>query len=174
MSQDAAFYRTGLIESIILLLLLLLAFGALTVMMRERWLALGATESLLARLAASAVVASVAVGGLSGVVLNLLQGSAFSDTTLSAAASRNQALLQAGPQVRLRLLIGMLRTPQLLQSIASACACCFPSMEAAVSRSHSHPAYRIPATTAGLETCALRSSNVRDRTHIISEGLRNL
>src|SRR5438477_247380 len=93
MSQDAAFYRTGLIESIILLLLLLLAFGALTVMMRERWLALGATESLLARLAASAVVASVAVGGLSGVVLNLLQGSAFSDTTLSAAASRNQALL---------------------------------------------------------------------------------
>ena len=93
MSQDAAFYRTGLIESIILLLLLLLAFGALTVMMRERWLALGATESLLARLAASAVVASVAVGGLSGVVLNLLQGSAFSDTTLSAPASRNQALL---------------------------------------------------------------------------------
>jgi len=74
-SQDAAFYRIGLIESIILLLLLLLAFGALTVMMRERWLALGATESLLARLAASAVVASVAVGGLSGVVLNLLQGS---------------------------------------------------------------------------------------------------
>ena len=93
MSQDVAFYRIGLIESIILLLLLLLAFGALTVMMRERWLALGATESLLARLAASAVVASVAVGGLSGVVLNLLQGSAFSDTTLSAAASRNQALL---------------------------------------------------------------------------------
>src|SRR6266516_829023 len=91
MSQDAAFYRIGLIESIILLLLLLLAFGALTVMMRERWLALGATESLLARLAASAVVASV--GGLSGVVLNLLQGSAFSDTTLLAAASRNQALL---------------------------------------------------------------------------------
>src|SRR3989441_12003306 len=93
MSQDAAFYRIGLIESIILLLLLLLAFGALTVMMRERWLTLGATESLLARLAASALVAAVAVGGLSGVVLNLLQGSAFSDTTLSAPTSRNQALL---------------------------------------------------------------------------------
>ena len=93
MSQDAAFYRIGLIESIILLLLLLLAFGALTIMLRERWLTLGATESLLARLAASALVAAVAVGGLSGVVLNLLQGSAFSDTTLSAPASRNQALL---------------------------------------------------------------------------------
>jgi len=93
MSQDATFYRTGLIEAILLLLLLLLAFGALTIMMRERWLALGATESLLARLAASVVVASIAVGGPSGVVLNLLQGSAFSDTTLSAAASRNQALL---------------------------------------------------------------------------------
>jgi len=93
MSQDAAFYRIGLIESIILLLLLLLAFGALTVMMRQRWLTLGATESLLARLAASALVAAVAVGGLSGVVLNLLQGSAFSDTTLSAPASRNQAIV---------------------------------------------------------------------------------
>jgi hypothetical protein len=93
MPQDAAFYRIGLIEAIILLLLLVLTFGALTVMIRERWLALGATESLLARLAAAAVVASIAVGGLSGVVLNLLQGAAFSDTTLSAPASRNQALL---------------------------------------------------------------------------------
>jgi len=108
MSQDAGFYRTGLIESIILLLLLLLAFAALTVMMRERWLALGATESLLARLAASAVVASVAVGGLSGVVLNLLQGSAFSDTTLSAAASRNQALLGIALALALSI-VGIIR-----------------------------------------------------------------
>jgi len=93
MPQDAAFYRTGLIETIILLLLLILAFGAITVLARERWLALGVTESLLARLAAAAVLASVAVGGLSGVVLNLLQASAFADPTLSAAGSRNQAVL---------------------------------------------------------------------------------
>ena len=93
MPQDAAFYRIGLIETIILLLLLLLTFGAITVILRERWLALGTTESLLARLAVAIVVASVAVGGLAGVVLNLVQGSAFSDTTLSASASRNQALL---------------------------------------------------------------------------------
>jgi len=93
MPQDAAFYRIGLIESIILLLLLLLTFGAITVILRDRWLALGPTESLLARLAVAVVVASVAVGGLAGVVLNLVQGSAFSDTTLSASASRNQALL---------------------------------------------------------------------------------
>jgi hypothetical protein len=93
MSPDATYYRTGLIEAILLLLLLFLAFAALTVMMRERWLALGATESLLARLAAALVVASVAVGGLSGVMLNLLQARAFSDATLSATASRNQALL---------------------------------------------------------------------------------
>ena len=93
MSQDAAFYRIGLIESILLLLLLLFAFGALTVMLRERWLALGTTESLLTRLGAAVVVASVAVGGLSQVVLNLLQVSAFSDATLPASASRNQALL---------------------------------------------------------------------------------
>lgn len=93
MPQDVAFYRIGLIETIILLLLFVLAFGAITVMARERWLALGATESLLARLAAAALIASVAVGGLSGVVLNLVQGSAFSDTTLSVTTSRNQAVL---------------------------------------------------------------------------------
>jgi hypothetical protein len=93
MPQDVAFYRIGLIETIILLLLLLLAFGAVTVMARERWFALGLTESLLARLATAVLVASVAVGGLSGVVLNLVQGSAFSDATLSVAASRNQAVL---------------------------------------------------------------------------------
>ncbi|TMF96122.1 MAG: hypothetical protein E6I10_08835 [Chloroflexi bacterium] len=108
MSPDATYYRTGLIEAILLLLLLLLAFGALTIIMRERWLALGATESLLARLAASAVVASVAVGGLSGVVLNLLQGSAFSDTTLSAAASRNQALLGIALALALTI-VGIIR-----------------------------------------------------------------
>ena len=108
MSPDATYYRTGLIEAILLLLLLLLAFGALTIVMRERWLALGATESLLARLAASAVVASVAVGGLSGVVLNLLQGSAFSDTTLSAAASRNQALLGIALALALTI-VGIIR-----------------------------------------------------------------
>jgi len=93
MPQDAAFYRIGLIETIILLLLLLLTYGAITIIARERWLALGPTESVLARLAVATVVASVAVGGLSGVVLNLLQGNAFSDTTLSASTSRNQAVL---------------------------------------------------------------------------------
>lgn len=96
MPQEVASYRIGLIEAVILLLLLLLAFGAITVMARDRWLALGPTESLLARLAAAAVLASVAVGGLSGVILNLVQGSAFSDATLTVAASRTQALLGIG------------------------------------------------------------------------------
>ena len=118
MSQDAAFYRIGLIESIILLLLLLLAFGALTVMMRQRWLTLGATESLLARLAASALVAAVAVGGLSGVVLNLLQGSAFSDTTLSAPASRNQALLGIALALALTI-VGIIRIEMYHRHLAS-------------------------------------------------------
>jgi len=93
MPADVGGYRAGLIETIVLLLLLLLAFGAITVMARERWLALGLTESLLARLAGATVLASIAVGGLSGVVLSLLQGIAFSDATLSASAARGQALL---------------------------------------------------------------------------------
>jgi len=96
MPADVGGYRAGLIETIVLLLLLLLAFGAITLMARERWLALGMTESLLARLAGATVLASIAVGGLSGVVLSLLQGIAFSDPTLSASAARGQALLGIG------------------------------------------------------------------------------
>lgn len=93
MPPDATNYRVGLIETIILLLFLLLTFGAITIMARERWLALGVTESLLARLAAATVVASVAVGGLSGVVLVLVQGLAFSDSTITVTAARNEAVL---------------------------------------------------------------------------------
>ena len=93
MPADVGGYRAGLIETVLLLLLLLLAFGAITAMARERWLALGLTESLLARLAGATVLASIAVGGLSGIVLNLLQGSAFSDPALSASTARGQALL---------------------------------------------------------------------------------
>jgi hypothetical protein len=93
MPADVAGYRAGLIEAVLLFLLLLLAFGAITVIARDRWLALGVTESLLARLAAATVLASIAVGGLSAVVINLLQGSAFSDVTLSASTARGQALL---------------------------------------------------------------------------------
>ena len=93
MPQDSAVYRIGLIEAVILLLLLVLAFGAITIMARDRWLALGVAESLLARLAAAVVVAAVAVTGLSGVVLNLVQGIAFSDTTLAVSTSRTQAVV---------------------------------------------------------------------------------
>jgi hypothetical protein len=93
MDSVAASYRAGLIEAIILLVLLLLAFGSVTILARHRWLQLTSTESLLARLAAALVAASVAVGGLSSVIVNLLQGSAFADGGLSAATSRNQAAL---------------------------------------------------------------------------------
>ena len=96
MDPVAQSYRAGLIETVILLVLFLLAFGGITVLARDRWLKLGVTESLLARLAAAAVVASIAVGGLSTVLLNLLQGSVFSDNTVSAAASRTQAVLGIG------------------------------------------------------------------------------
>ena len=103
MDPVAAYYRLGLIESIILLLLLLLAFGSVTILARDRWLRLGGTESLLARLAASVVLASVGVGGLSGVVVDLLRGSAFADPNLSAAAARSQAILGIGLVLALAL-----------------------------------------------------------------------
>jgi hypothetical protein len=111
MPQDVASYRIGLIEAVTLLLLLLTAFGAITIMARDRWLALGATESLLARLAAATVLACVAVGGLSGVVLNLLQTSAFTDATLSVAATRNQAILGIALAVAVTI-VGVIRIEQ--------------------------------------------------------------
>lgn len=96
MDPIAGDYRAGLVEAVLLLVLFLLAFGAVTVLARERWLKLGVTESLLARLAAAFVLAAIAVSGLSAVVVNLLQGSVFSDNALSPAASRNQAVLGIG------------------------------------------------------------------------------
>ena len=108
MPLDVAGYRAGLIETILLLLLFLLAFGAITVMARERWLALSLTESLLARLAGAIVLASIAVGGLGGLVLSLLQGSAFSDSTLSASTARAQALLGIGLALALTV-VGIIR-----------------------------------------------------------------
>ena len=101
-------YRVGLIETILLLLLLLLAFGAITVMARDRWLALGVTESLLARLAAAIVLASIAVGGLTGIVLNLVQGVAFSDATLNVLTARGQALLGIGLSLAVTI-VGIIR-----------------------------------------------------------------
>ncbi|TMD64980.1 MAG: hypothetical protein E6I84_11310 [Chloroflexi bacterium] len=118
MDQAAGFYRYGLIESVILLLLMLLAFGAITVMARDRWLMLGTLESLLARLAAAVVLASVAVGGLSGVLLNLLQGPAFSDSSLSVTTSRNQAVLGIGLVLALTM-AGIIRIEMYHRRIAS-------------------------------------------------------
>ena len=108
MDQIAQGYRIGLFEAIILLLLFLLAFGTLTVIARDRWHTLGTTESLLARLAAAVVLASVAVGGLSGVILNLVQGSAFSDNTISPVAARNQAVLGIGLALAVTI-VGIIR-----------------------------------------------------------------
>lgn len=92
-AQIPAFYRTGLIEGVLLLLLFLVAFWAVTVVARDRWLRLGSSESLLARLAVAGLLACIALSGLSGVVLNLLQGAAFTDNSLSVTTSRNQAVL---------------------------------------------------------------------------------
>jgi len=121
MPSDVAGYRYGLIEAVLLLLLLLLAFGAITVIARDRWLALGLMESLLARLAAATVLASIAVGGLSGVVINLLQGSAFSDTTLSASTARGQALLGIGLTLAVTV-VGIIRIEAYHRRIVSPAA----------------------------------------------------
>lgn len=108
MDQVAASYRFGLIESITLLLMLTLAFGAITVMARDRWRTLGTTESLLARLAAAVILASVSVAGLSDLLFNLLRGPALSDVNLSASTARNQAILGIGLALALTI-VGIIR-----------------------------------------------------------------
>gem|GEM_PF-3284613 len=94
--QAVGFYRVGLVEALILLLFFVLAFGSVTVGGRRMWAALGPTESLLARIAGAAVLASIAVGGTSGVIFNLLQPTVFSDLSITADAARNQAVLGIG------------------------------------------------------------------------------
>ncbi|HEY0493249.1 MAG TPA: hypothetical protein VGD57_07265 [Candidatus Dormibacteraeota bacterium] len=91
--QAVGFYRVGLVEAVILLLFFLLAFGSLTLAARQLWSTLTATESLLARLGAAAVLGSIAVGGTSGVIFNLLQPTVFSDLSVGADTARNQAVL---------------------------------------------------------------------------------
>jgi hypothetical protein len=106
--QLPVYYRTGLIEAVLFLLLFLLAFGAVTILARDRWLQLGRTESLLVRLALSVLLGSIAVGGLSGVVLNLVQGAAFTDQTLSPLTARNQAILGIGLALAVTI-VGIIR-----------------------------------------------------------------
>lgn len=96
----------------------MLAFGAITILARDRWLTLGATESLLARLAAAAVLASVAVGGLSGLALNLLQQAAFSDGSLSTVTARNQAILGVALALALSV-VGIIRLEMYHRRIVS-------------------------------------------------------
>jgi hypothetical protein len=115
-SDIAGYYRIGLIEGVVLLLLLLLAFGAITILARDRWVRLGVTESLLARLGASVVLASIAVGGLSGVLLNLLEGAALSDSSLTPASSRNQAVLGIGMAIAVTI-VGMIRIEMYHRSV---------------------------------------------------------
>lgn len=91
--QIPGFYRTGLIEAVLLLVLFLVAFWTVSVVARDRWLRLGLSESLRARLAVAGLLACLSVGGLSGVILNLLQGAAFTDPSLTVTTSRNQAVL---------------------------------------------------------------------------------
>lgn len=121
MPSDVVGYRYGLVEAVLLLLLLLLAFGAITVIARDRWLALGQTESLLARLAAATLLAAIAVGGLSVVVINLLSVSAFSDPTVSTSTARGQALLGIGLALAVTV-VGIIRIEAYHRRIVSPAA----------------------------------------------------
>jgi hypothetical protein len=91
--QTALFYRIGLVEGVIILLLFVLAFGALTIFSRNLLPGLSPRDSLLARLAGAAVLAALAAGGASSVVVSFLEAAALSSPNASVDAARNQALI---------------------------------------------------------------------------------
>jgi hypothetical protein len=65
-------YRLVLIYGLLALVAFLLAFTAVSLLGRRHWTGLGVVESLLARLCASALLAGIALGTLSGVVTSLI------------------------------------------------------------------------------------------------------
>ncbi len=91
--QAIGFYRIALIEAIILLLFFTLAFGAISVAGRAIWAGLGVTESLLARLAVALILGSIAAGGTSSIVVELLQPTFLSPVSIGFEGARNQAIL---------------------------------------------------------------------------------
>jgi len=104
----AYFLRQALGTGIGLLLLFVLAFGAITVLGRERWARLGLRESLFSRLAAAAVLASVGLSGATTVANLLISGIATSfligaTTSTSDARAMDAARLQAAAGMVLAL-----------------------------------------------------------------------
>ena len=91
--QTALFYRIGLVEGVIIMLLFALAFGALTIFSRRLLATAAPRDSLLARLAGAAVLAAVATGGASSVVVSFIEAAALSTPNVSVEAARNQALI---------------------------------------------------------------------------------
>ncbi len=88
----------GLVLGIVGLLVgFVLSFSALTIIWRRHWETFGATESVLARLSAAAVVSMFGMAGfqyLFYTALNVLQPGqgAFGPTTIDPAVGRNKAL----------------------------------------------------------------------------------
>lgn len=91
--QTLLFMRVGLIEAIVILGFFVLAFWALTIFSRPLLATAGLRESLLARLAGAAVLASIAAGGATSVVINFVESAWFPGPNVSVEAGRNQAVL---------------------------------------------------------------------------------
>ncbi len=98
------------LDTLALLAGFVLAFGALTIIWRRHWEMLGPTESLVARLAAAALVAFFALAGthyLAEVATNTLQPNSFGPPP-ATIEGRNQALAVMGVGLALTV-IGVLR-----------------------------------------------------------------
>ena len=95
----ATLYRIAFADGIAFLALFILAFGSLTILGRQAWSALGTRESLLGRLAGAAVLAGLALAGVSSFVDRLFFSVAFQPGEGAIAdlaqieAARNQVVV---------------------------------------------------------------------------------
>jgi hypothetical protein len=101
---SSAGFRSSLLLGIGLLLLIVLAFAAVTILGRERWSRLRTWESVLARLSAAVVLAFLGMSG-ANVTLSVVAGPFFGQNLFTPAQLLNGPALEAA---RIQTLIGLL------------------------------------------------------------------
>jgi hypothetical protein len=90
---NSFFYRLALVEGVLLLAAVVLAFGTLTVLARRFLSGLGPTESLTARLGAALLIGSIAAFGPSNFLVHLFEATGFIDTSAQVDTTRAQTLI---------------------------------------------------------------------------------
>jgi hypothetical protein len=87
------FYRLALVEGVLLLAAIVLAFATVTILARRFLSELTATESLTVRLGSALLLGSIAAFGPSSFTVHLLEATGFVDSAAQVDSARAQALV---------------------------------------------------------------------------------